>query len=96
MPPALILHHYDTSPFSENIRKLFAHKRLAWRAVEQPTIMPKPEAMRANQNCTKARCWSSESLGIGGSVGKADYRRWPARRTAPLPKDFTTTCPPAA
>jgi glutathione S-transferase len=43
MPPALILHHYDTSPFSEKIRKIFAHKRLAWRAVEQPTIMPKPD-----------------------------------------------------
>jgi glutathione S-transferase len=39
----LILHHYDTSPFSEKIRKVFAHKQLAWRAVEQPTIMPKPQ-----------------------------------------------------
>lgn len=38
----LILHHYDTSPFSEKVRKVLAHKRLAWRAVEQPTIMPKP------------------------------------------------------
>ena len=39
----LILHHYDTSPFSEKIKKIFAYKQLAWRAVEQPTIMPKPE-----------------------------------------------------
>ncbi|MBI1814087.1 MAG: glutathione S-transferase family protein [Deltaproteobacteria bacterium] len=39
----LILHQYDTSPFSEKIRKIFAHKHLAWRAVEQPTIMPKPQ-----------------------------------------------------
>lgn len=38
----LILHHYDPSPFSEKVRKVLAHKRLAWRAVEQPTIMPKP------------------------------------------------------
>jgi glutathione S-transferase len=38
----LILHHYDTSPFSEKIKKVLAHKNLAWRAVEQPTIMPKP------------------------------------------------------
>jgi len=38
----LILHHYDTSPFSEKVKKILAHKRLAWRAVEQPTIMPKP------------------------------------------------------
>ena len=43
MPPTLFLHHYDASPFSEKIRKLFAHKRLAWRAVEQPSIMPKPD-----------------------------------------------------
>ncbi|HEY8514844.1 MAG TPA: glutathione S-transferase family protein [Candidatus Binatia bacterium] len=39
----LILHQYDTSPFSEKVRKVLAHKRLAWRAVEQPTIMPKPD-----------------------------------------------------
>lgn len=38
----LILHHYDTSPFSEKIKKILASKNLAWRAVEQPTIMPKP------------------------------------------------------
>src|SRR5262249_44407814 len=41
--PALLLHHYDTSPFSEKIRKVLAHKRLAWGAVEQPSIMPKPD-----------------------------------------------------
>lgn len=41
--PDLILHHYDTSPFSEKVRKILAHKNLAWRAVEQPTIMPKPQ-----------------------------------------------------
>jgi glutathione S-transferase len=39
----LILHHYDTSPFSEKVKKILAHKRLPWRAVEQPTIMPKPQ-----------------------------------------------------
>jgi len=39
----MILHQYDTSPFSEKIRKLLAHKRVPWRAVEQPSIMPKPD-----------------------------------------------------
>ena len=39
----LILHHYDTSPFSEKIRKVLAHKRVPWHAVEQPSIMPKPD-----------------------------------------------------
>jgi len=41
--PELILHHYATSPFSEKVRLAFGRKRLAWRAVEQPTVMPKPE-----------------------------------------------------
>jgi len=39
----LILHHYDTSPFSEKIKKILAFKDVPWRAVEQPTIMPKPK-----------------------------------------------------
>ena len=39
----LILHHYDTSPFSEKVKKVLAHKNVEWRAVEQPTIMPKPQ-----------------------------------------------------
>jgi glutathione S-transferase len=41
-PPALLLHHYDASPFSEKIRVILGHKRLRWGAVEQPQIMPKP------------------------------------------------------
>jgi glutathione S-transferase len=41
--PDLILHHYDASPFSEKIRTILGHKRLAWCAVGQPTIMPKPQ-----------------------------------------------------
>ena len=39
----LILHHYDTSPFSEKVRLLLGLRGLAWRSVIQPTIMPKPE-----------------------------------------------------
>src|ERR1700731_529564 len=39
----IILHQYVTSPFSEKIRKIFAHKKISWRAVEQPVIMPKPK-----------------------------------------------------
>jgi glutathione S-transferase len=41
--PDLILHHYDTSPFSEKVRLLLGLKGLAWRSVIQPTIMPKPD-----------------------------------------------------
>jgi glutathione S-transferase len=39
----IILHHYDTSPFSEKARLLLGMHRLAWRSVIQPTIMPKPD-----------------------------------------------------
>lgn len=39
----IILHQYVNSPFSEKIRKIFAHKKVSWRAVEQPVIMPKPK-----------------------------------------------------
>ncbi|HEY1415945.1 MAG TPA: glutathione S-transferase family protein [Caulobacteraceae bacterium] len=39
----IILHHYDTSPFSEKPRLLFGLHKLKWRSVIQPTIMPKPE-----------------------------------------------------
>jgi glutathione S-transferase len=41
--PSLILHHYDTSPFSEKVRLIFGHKGLRWASVEQPSIMPKPD-----------------------------------------------------
>ncbi|PZQ52924.1 MAG: glutathione S-transferase family protein [Phenylobacterium zucineum] len=39
----IILHHYDTSPFSEKVRLALGVKGLAWRSVIQPVIMPKPD-----------------------------------------------------
>jgi glutathione S-transferase len=41
--PDLVLHHYATSPFSEKIRAILGAKGLAWRAVEIPRILPKPD-----------------------------------------------------
>jgi glutathione S-transferase len=41
--PELILHHYPSSPFSEKIRVVLGHKKLAWHSVEIPPIMPKPD-----------------------------------------------------
>ena len=41
----LILHHYPNSPFSEKVRVAFGIKQLAWKSVEIPNIMPKPELM---------------------------------------------------
>lgn len=39
----IILHHYDTSPFSEKVRVMLGLKGVAWRSVIQPVIMPKPD-----------------------------------------------------
>ncbi|MDB5877585.1 MAG: putative glutathione S-transferase [Variovorax sp.] len=39
----LILHNYSRSPFSEKIRLLLGHKKLAWESVSIPAIMPKPD-----------------------------------------------------
>ncbi|MEM7765968.1 MAG: glutathione S-transferase [Pseudomonadota bacterium] len=40
---SIILHQYDTSPFSEKVRVALRLKNLAWVAVEIPVIMPKPD-----------------------------------------------------
>ena len=42
----LILHHYDQSPYSEKIRLLFGLKKLAWRSVIVPMVLPKPTLTR--------------------------------------------------
>jgi glutathione S-transferase len=39
----IILHHYDTSPFAELIRKALGLKGLSWHSVIIPTMMPKPD-----------------------------------------------------
>jgi glutathione S-transferase len=39
----IILHHYPMSPFAEKVRKALGVKRLAWRSVTIPVIMPKPD-----------------------------------------------------
>jgi glutathione S-transferase len=39
----LILHQYQLSPFSEKVRRVLAFKRLAWKSVRAPAVMPKPD-----------------------------------------------------
>jgi len=39
----LILHHYTTSPFSEKVRLILGAKKLPWKSVLIPPIMPKPD-----------------------------------------------------
>src|SRR5215469_9629054 len=38
----IILHHYETSPYSEKVRLGLGLKGLSWASVEIPAIMPKP------------------------------------------------------
>ena len=40
-----ILHQYDSSPFAYKARLMMGFKKLAWRAVEIPFVMPKPLLM---------------------------------------------------
>lgn len=39
----IILHHYPLSLFAEKIRRILAYKKMPWRSVEQPIMMPKPD-----------------------------------------------------
>ncbi|GAB3758583.1 glutathione S-transferase family protein [Ramlibacter monticola] len=39
----LILHHYPSSPFSEKIRLVLGFKKLPWKSVHVPAILPKPD-----------------------------------------------------
>ena len=39
----IILHQYDSSPFTEKVRICLGIKGLAWQAVDQPVIIPKPD-----------------------------------------------------
>ena len=43
MAVEFILHHYDTSPFSEKVRTMFGLKGLGWTSVQTPNMMPKPD-----------------------------------------------------
>lgn len=39
---AVILHHYDMSPFSEKVRKILGFKNAPWHAVTQSMWLPRP------------------------------------------------------
>src|SRR5579872_6452605 len=41
----LILHHYPGSPFAEKIRLIMGYKKLSWKSVIIPRIMPKPDVV---------------------------------------------------
>ena len=41
----LILHHYPMSPFAEKIRLALGYKRLGWRSVIIPAVIPTPDVV---------------------------------------------------
>ena len=41
----IILHHYAGSPFAEKVRVGLGLKQAAWKSVDIPNIMPKPDLM---------------------------------------------------
>jgi glutathione S-transferase len=45
MTADLILHNYARSPFSEKVRLVLGYKKLPWRSVNVPAIMPKPDVV---------------------------------------------------
>lgn len=45
MAADLILHHYASSPFSEKIRLILGSKKLPWKSVLVPAILPKPDVL---------------------------------------------------
>jgi len=40
---SIILHHYDASPFTQKALRMMGIKDIAWRSVEMPMILPKPD-----------------------------------------------------
>lgn len=40
-----VLHHYSFSPFAEKARTMLGFKRLAWKSVQIPPVMPKPDVI---------------------------------------------------
>ena len=50
----IILHHYETSPYSEKIRAILGYKNLPWRSVITPMVMPKPDLVALTGGYRKA------------------------------------------
>jgi glutathione S-transferase len=40
-----VLHHYPVSPFAEKVRAMLGFKGLAWKSVQIPLFMPKPDVI---------------------------------------------------
>ncbi|BEV70529.1 glutathione S-transferase family protein [Paludibacterium sp. THUN1379] len=54
MKPALILHHYAASPYSEKIRLMLGQRQLPWLSVAMPPVLPKPDLMQLTHGYRRA------------------------------------------
>ncbi|AEG93088.1 glutathione S-transferase family protein [Ramlibacter tataouinensis] len=63
MTADLILHHYPSSPFSEKIRLVLGHKKLPWKSVHVPPVMPKPDVVALTGGYRRA-----PFLQVGGDI----------------------------
>ena len=41
----IVLHHYPASPYAEKIRSILGFKKLKWKSVTIPAVMPKPDVV---------------------------------------------------
>ncbi len=91
MSHELILHHYDGSPFAEKARLMLGYKGLAWRSVQIPVIMPKPDLIALTGGYRR-----TPVLQIGADIycDTALIARV-LERLAPLPALFPASAPMA-
>jgi glutathione S-transferase len=61
--PEILLHHYPESPYSEMIRLVLGFKRLDWRSVVVPMMLPKPDVVALTGGYRKA-----PTLQIGSDI----------------------------
>ncbi|GAC1632333.1 MAG: glutathione S-transferase family protein [Nevskia sp.] len=50
----IILHHYPLSPYSEKLRAVLGFKKLAWKSVITPVMLPKPDLLPLTGGYRKA------------------------------------------
>jgi glutathione S-transferase len=88
----LILHQYETSPFSEKVRRILAFKQLAWVAVRAPAIMPKPDLVALSDGYRKVPILQVENHVYCDSARIADYlehlQPQPTLYPTPLARSF--------
>lgn len=86
-PTDLILHHYETSPFSEKVRVNLGIKGASWRSVLIPNIMPKPELTPLTGGYRRTPVMQvGADIYLDTQIMLAEIeRRWPSPRTVSGP-----------